>query len=62
VTDREIRRLARNGAASTREIARSCGAGSCCGGCRASIAAILSETEQEPRSAILSLPAAPEAV
>ena len=41
VTDREIRRLARNGACTLREVAETCGAGAGCGGCRASVRAIL---------------------
>lgn len=45
VTDREIRRLARAGASTVREVAESCGAGSACGGCRASVVAILDEVE-----------------
>jgi len=49
VTDREIRRLARAGACSAREVAESCGAGSACGGCRGSVAAILAETTEAPR-------------
>ncbi len=34
VTDRQIRRLVRNGATTESDIARACGAGSCCGGCQ----------------------------
>ena len=45
VSDREIRRLARAGACSVREVADSCGAGAACGGCRATVAAILEESE-----------------
>ncbi len=53
VTDREIRRLARAGACSVREVADSCGAGSACGGCRPTVAAILEESEA-PRERRLS--------
>ncbi|MFI5314826.1 MAG: bacterioferritin-associated ferredoxin [Myxococcota bacterium] len=45
VTDREIRRLARAGACSVREVAESCGAGSACGGCRSAVVAILRDSE-----------------
>jgi len=45
ITDREIRRLARAGACTVREVAESCGAGSACGGCRAAVVAILREVE-----------------
>jgi len=65
VSDREIRRLARAGAASTRAIAEACGAGSCCGGCRMSVAAILDEVDaaQERRlSLTVSIAGAPEAI
>ena len=41
ITDREIRRLARTGASTLRAVAETCGAGSGCGGCRASVRAIL---------------------
>jgi bacterioferritin-associated ferredoxin len=60
VTDREIRRLARNGACTAREVAESCGAGSACGGCRASVAAILSEAEPRERRSLVSISASPE--
>jgi len=67
VSDREIRRLARAGAASPRAIADACGAGSCCGGCRLTVAAILDEVDaaQERRLALsvsVALAAAPEAI
>jgi len=45
ITDREIRRLARAGACTVRQVAESCGAGSACGGCRATVVAILDEAE-----------------
>jgi bacterioferritin-associated ferredoxin len=48
VSDREIRRAVRAGACCAREIADACGAGSVCGGCRASVAAILAETAPPP--------------
>jgi len=34
LTDREVRRAIRAGAATPREVSRECGAGSVCGGCR----------------------------
>ena len=34
LTDREVRRAIRAGACTQREVARECGAGSICGGCR----------------------------
>ena len=64
VTDREIRRLARAGACSVREVAESCGASSACGGCHASVVAILDEMdaprERHLRIAV-SVSASPEA-
>ena len=33
VSDRKIRKVIRAGAATTSEVGRACGAGSCCGGC-----------------------------
>jgi len=43
VTDREIRRAVREGARSLRQVARACGAGSACGGCRPAVREILAE-------------------
>jgi bacterioferritin-associated ferredoxin len=34
LTDREVHRVIRAGAATPREVAHACGAGSVCGGCR----------------------------
>jgi bacterioferritin-associated ferredoxin len=51
VTDREIRRLARAGACTLREVAESCGAGAGCGGCRPSIRAILRQHAEATREA-----------
>ena len=51
VTDREIRRLARAGACTLREVAESCGAGAGCGGCRASVRAILRQNAERTREA-----------
>lgn len=54
----------RAGACTVREVAESCGAGSACGGCRASVLAILDEAEgpTERFSLALSASAASEAL
>ena len=69
VSDREIRRLARAGAASPRAIAEACGAGTCCGGCRLTVAAILDEVDAAKGrrlelsvSLSVALSSAPEAI
>ena len=65
VSDREIRRLARMGASSPRAVAEACGAGTCCGGCRMTVAAIIDEVEAAPDrrlSLAVSLSASPEAI
>ena len=41
ITDRQIRRLVRDGATSTREVARSSGVGMDCGGCRSNVKQIV---------------------
>jgi bacterioferritin-associated ferredoxin len=41
ISDRTIRGVIRRGADSTREIARACGAGRVCGGCRPAIREVL---------------------
>ena len=52
VTDREIRRLVREGARSPRQIAQACGAGSACGGCRPCVRALVAEvTARDPAPA-----------
>lgn len=43
VTDRQIRRLVKDGACSTREIARATGAGMRCGGCRSNVTRVVNE-------------------
>ena len=51
VSDRAIRRSVRNGAVTREDIARSCGAGSRCGGCTEAIDSILaSHSDAESRS------------
>ncbi len=66
VSDREIRRLAREGARNARAVAEACGAGTCCGGCRMTVVAILDEVDsaQERRRSVgISLGgASPEAI
>ncbi len=47
VSDRKIRRLVREGAASPREVARACGAGASCGGCRPAVQALIEQTRSE---------------
>jgi bacterioferritin-associated ferredoxin len=61
VTDREIRKLARAGACTAREVAESCGAGSACGGCRATVVAILDEVEAPREHRLFGASASPEA-
>lgn len=57
VSDREIRRCARDGARSLNEVGRACAAGTGCGGCRPEIAGILdSERAREEKSALPMLP------
>jgi bacterioferritin-associated ferredoxin len=43
VTDRQIKRLVREGACSAREVARSTGAGMHCGGCRSAVKEVVDE-------------------
>lgn len=43
ITDRQIRRLVREGATSTREVARATGAGMRCGGCRANVKQVVDQ-------------------
>ena len=48
VTDRQIRRLVKDGVCSTREVARATGAGMRCGGCRSNVARVVNDAvEQE---------------
>ena len=46
VTDRQIKRLVREGACSAREVARSTGAGMHCGGCRSNVKQLVDEAVQ----------------
>ena len=43
VSDREVRDAIREGASTRRQVARACGAGSRCGGCRPIVAELLEE-------------------
>jgi len=53
VSDRTIRKVVRQGAASAREVARACGAGACCGGCTDVVREIIhAETTAERASDI----------
>ena len=44
ISDRQIRRLVREGATSTREVAMATGAGLRCGGCRSNVKQIVDQT------------------
>jgi bacterioferritin-associated ferredoxin len=57
VSDRKIRRAIRDGATTPGEIARSCGAGSTCGGCHEGVRKILHSemAEREERSVSLTV-------
>ena len=43
ISDRQIKRLVKDGATSAREVARATGAGMRCGGCRTNVKAIVNE-------------------
>ena len=43
ITDRQIRRLVKDGACSTRDVARATGAGLRCGGCRSNVKRVVDE-------------------
>ncbi len=43
ITDRQIRRLVRDGACSARDVARATGAGLRCGGCRSNVKQVVDE-------------------
>jgi len=47
ISDREIRRHVREGACSQGDVARACGAGAGCGGCRPSVDAVIEEALDE---------------
>lgn len=46
ITDRQIRRLVREGACSTRDVVRATGAGLRCGGCRSNVKQVVDEAVQ----------------
>ena len=58
VSDRVIRGLANEGAASCDDVAEACGAGGCCGGCKPAIDEIL--REQRPARDLVFLPMYPQ--
>jgi bacterioferritin-associated ferredoxin len=43
ITDRQIRRLVRDGACSTRDVVRATGAGLRCGGCRSNVKQVVAD-------------------
>jgi bacterioferritin-associated ferredoxin len=47
VSDREIRRAVLDGASTLRELARSCRAGTGCGGCRPALKALLDDARRD---------------
>jgi bacterioferritin-associated ferredoxin len=51
ITDRDIRKLVADGAASTREVERACSAGLACGGCRLVVDELL-RAERERTEAV----------
>ncbi|MCP4908287.1 MAG: (2Fe-2S)-binding protein [bacterium] len=52
ISDRQIRRLVKDGASSTRDVACATGAGMRCGGCRSNVTKVVNEAvEQEFRKA-----------
>lgn len=50
VTDKQIRRAARDGASDLGDVARDCRAGAGCGGCRVTIEEILDEVHGESQA------------
>ena len=58
ITDRQIRRVVKDGADSAREVARATGAGMRCGGCRSNVKKVVNEAVaqefQKTRSSIAS--------
>lgn len=58
VTDRTIREVAEAGARDAVQVARACGAGACCGGCRDAIREILVKVHGRPGPDVVQVPAA----
>ena len=58
ITDRQIRRVVKDGVESAREVARATGAGMRCGGCRSNVKKVVNEAVaqefQKTRSSIAS--------
>ena len=60
ITDRQIRRLVKDGACSTRDVARATGAGLRCGGCRTNVKRVVDEAverefQKTPATTLLDL-------
>jgi len=49
VSDRVVRAIVRDGAASCDQVAEACGAGACCGGCRPHIEELVGMERSQPR-------------
>jgi bacterioferritin-associated ferredoxin len=60
-TDRDVRRAVGSGAVTLDEVARACGAGGDCGGCRASVEALVVEILMRPPPRVRPPEAAPSA-
>jgi bacterioferritin-associated ferredoxin len=58
ISDRTIRTTVRDGAETREQVARACGAGSCCGSCRPAIDEIVGEERGVRRLVLLSFDSA----
>jgi bacterioferritin-associated ferredoxin len=56
VSDRQIRQCAKEGACTTHDVGRACGAGTGCGGCRPEIANIVDDVQKAQAPAVGLLP------
>jgi len=54
VNDRTIRACVRDGAETGDQVARACGAGSCCGSCRPAVDEIVREERRTPQLVLLA--------
>ena len=59
VSDRTIRKVVRNGATTARDVAETCGAGSCCGSCSDAVRKIIRAEAAAERSSGAAVLAAP---
>ena len=59
ISDRTIRSMVRDGAETREQVARACGAGSCCGTCRPAIDEIVCEERGCRRLVLISFDSAP---